>query len=341
MTTDKQSTRVLVTGANGFLGRYVVAQLLEQKDAHYSVRCLVRVGSQLNGLDPDRVEVVRASLDDANAIPGVLEGVDIVVHLAASKGGSPMGMFAETVVSTEKLMACIASSGVRKLVFCSSFSVYGASQLPTDATFDESCPIEPQPNRRDPYAWCKYYQEQWIKSHANDIDLVIVRPGVIFGEDQGLLSPRVGMHLPGLPIFLKIGGRAKVPLTHVDNCADLIAKAALLDSVKNDVFNAVDDDCPKQSEYLALYEEHIGKIRNKLPLPYPLFLFASWSYDLLHRLSNGNFPAIFSAYKARSMYRRFEFSNAHAKNVLGWSPRLSLQDAIKESAAFIKEQEPV
>ncbi len=340
MTTDKKNTRILVTGANGFLGRYVVAQLLAQKGADYSIRCLVRVGSQLNGLDPNKVEIVRASLDDANAIPGVLDSVDIVVHLAASKGGSPMGMFAETVVSTEKLMSCIANSGVRKLVFCSSFSVYGSSQLPTGATFDENCPVEPKPNQRDPYAWCKYYQERWIKSHAKNIDLVIVRPGVIYGEDQGLLSPRVGMQLPGLPIFLKIGGRAKVPLTHVDNCADLIAKAALMDSVRDDVFNAVDDDCPTQREYLALYEEHIGKIKNKLPLPYPLFLFASWSYNLLHRLSNGNFPAIFSAYKTRSMYRRFEFTNAHAKTVLGWTPCIPLQDAMKESAAFIRDQAP-
>ena len=331
--------RVLVTGSNGFLGRYVVSQLIARNDSNVSVRCLVRVGSNLNRLDEGKVEIFRGSLDDPAAIPKMLDGIDIVVHLAASKGGSPMGMFAETVVSTEKLMTSLAESTVKKLVFCSSFSVYGASQLSTGAVFDEHCPVEPYPSKRDPYAWCKYYQEKWIKEHSADVDVVIVRPGVIYGEDQGLLSPRVGMHLPGLPIFLKIGGGAKVPLTHVVNCADLIAAAALNSDVRNDTFNAVDDECPTQSEYLELYETEIGKIKKKVPLPYPVFVLACWSYDMLHGISKGNFPAIFSYYKAKSMYRRFEYSNNHAKTVLGWSPSVSLKDGIAESAAFIRAQD--
>ncbi|MGI9423654.1 MAG: NAD-dependent epimerase/dehydratase family protein [Hyphomicrobiaceae bacterium] len=327
---------ILVTGANGFLGRHVVSSLLEVADVDTRIRCLVRVGSNLHGLDRLDVEVFRGSLDDESAYQEMLDGIDVVVHLAASMGGSPMGMFAETVVSTEKLVRHVNRSRVSRFVFCSSFSVYGASQLKAGAVFDERCPIEPNPTKRDSYAWCKYYQELWVKEKLDEAGLVVVRPGVIYGEGQGLLSSRVGLQLPGLPVFLRIGGRARLPLIHVANCADLIARATVRTDIKSEVFNAVDDECPTQSDYMAMYEGVCGKVPRKLWLPYPLFWLASACYDGLHRLSKGNFPAIFSPYKARSMYRPFEYSNGKAKTLLNWQPRVSLREGLEASAAVVK-----
>ena len=330
---------ILVTGANGFLGRHVVGELLSRIAPDSTVRCLVRRSSEVNGLDEGGAKIIRGSLNNDQDLDTMLENVDVIVHLAASKSGSPMGMFAETVVSTEKLVACAPRSGVRKMVFCSSFSVYGTSLLDTGSVVDEECPIEPQPARRDPYAWCKFYQEHWARTLQSDADLVIVRPGVIYGEDQGLLSPRVGLHLPGLPFFLKIGGSAPVPLTHVKNCASLIAMATLNDSIKSGVYNAVDDECPKQSDYIAMYEEKFGKIPYKIPLPYFLFLAASYCYELLHRMSGGNFPAIFSPYKTRTMYRAFEFSNNKAKSDLDWKPEVSLAAGLSDSQEYVRRKE--
>ncbi len=328
---------VLVTGANGYLGRHVVAALLRQGDGQMRVRCLVRSGSELRGLDALDVDVVRGSLDDESVYPELLKDIDVVVHLAASKGGSPMGMFAETVVSTEKLVRSVNASDVSRFVFCSSFSVYGASELKTGAVLDESCPIEPHPTKRDTYAWCKFHQERWVKSKITDARLVIVRPGVIYGDGEGLLSTRVGLQLPGFPLFLRIGGGAKLPLVHVANCADLIALAALRSDAASEVFNAVDDDCPTQREYLSTYEKLFGRIPHKVWLPYPLFWLASASYDLLHRVSRGNFPAVFSVYKARSMYRRFEYSNEKAKSVLKWQPRVTWREGLESCRATLKQ----
>lgn len=326
--------RVLVTGANGFLGRKVVKKLRERGDADLKIRCLVRKGSSLNGLDDQDVEIFRGTLNEDPSIEEMLKDVDVLVHLAASMSGSPMGMFIETVVSTEKLMQAVQKSSVSRIVFCSSFSVYGASQLPTGSEFNENCPLEPEPYRRDPYSWCKYYQEKWVRDHAGSRELLILRPGVIYGEDKGLLSPRVGMALPGLPFFLKIGGRAPVPLTHVENCADAFALAALTSEVGSHTFNVVDDDCPSQKQYLAIYEKAFGKIPNKIPLPYPLYLLMCWCFDQLHRISKGNFPGIFSPYKAKSMYRPFRYSNAQLKSVLGWTPVISLSEGIEAAKRF-------
>jgi len=327
---------ILVTGANGFLGRHVVAALLKQNDGATKVRCLVRKGSPLRGLDELNVEIVRGSLDDEAIYDELLAGIDTVVHLAASMGGSPMGMFAETVVSTEKLVNHVNRSPVSRFIFCSSFSVYGASQLKTGSVFDETCPLELNPTQRDTYAWCKIHQERWVREKLTTSELLIVRPGVIYGDGQGMLSSRLGLKLPGLPFFLRIGGQARLPLVHVSNCADLIALATLRTDVKSETFNAVDDECPTQKEYLKLYEETIGKVPRKIWLPYRAFWMMSACYDGLHRISKGNFPAIFSTYKTQSMYRRFEYSNEKAKLLLGWQPSVSLREGLQQSASALK-----
>ena len=335
--TDRvgKKMRVLVTGANGFLGRHVVSRLLSRDDPSLKVRCLVRKGSSLNGLDAGRVEIVRGSLNENRDIEAALVDVDVLVHLAASMGGSPMGMFIETVVSTEKLVSIANQSPtLKRTVFCSSFSVYGASQLSAGAVFDESCPLEPQPHKRDAYAWCKYYQEKWMREHSA-VPVAIIRPGVIYGEDKGLLSPRLGMQLPGLPVFLKIGGRARVPLTHVENCAEAIVLAALKEGLGTEAFNIVDDESPTQKAYLKRYQALFGPIRNMLPLPYPLFLLACFCFERLHLISKGNFPGIFTPYKAKSMYRRFSYSNRKAKDLLGWQPVVSLEEGLRMSADFM------
>jgi nucleoside-diphosphate-sugar epimerase len=321
---------ILITGGNGFLGRHVVSSLLEQGNC--SVRCLVRHGSQLNGLPEDQIQIVRGSLNNPQDIKEALKGIDTVIHLAASMGGSPMGMFIETVVSTEILMSALSESPVDRFVFCSSFSVYGASELKTGSIFDENCPIEPNPKDRDAYAWCKYYQELWVKENVHSkTDLAIIRPGVIYGEDKGLLGPRIGLRLPGIPIFLQIGSNARLPLTHVQNCADAIACAGLSPNKPVGTFNIVDDECPTQKQYVKEYEKHFGTIPKRIVIPYRLFLWLSSVYWMLHKLSKGNLPPVFSSYKAKSMYRRFNFSNQKAKKELGWTPKVSLQDGLAQS----------
>src|SRR4051795_6559369 len=79
------SVRVLITGANGFLGRHAIAEFLQRG---HSVRALVRPAARLDDLDwPGRVEVVRADLRVTQDLTGLFGGVDILVHLAAAVTG--------------------------------------------------------------------------------------------------------------------------------------------------------------------------------------------------------------------------------------------------------------
>lgn len=117
--------RALVTGANGFLGRHVVGALLARD---IEVRAMVRPAAPLEALSwSSSVEVFRADLRSSCELRRAFEGVDVLLHLAAVVSGGEDAQFAGTVVGTERLLDAMVHSACRRLVLCSSFSVYDYS----------------------------------------------------------------------------------------------------------------------------------------------------------------------------------------------------------------------
>ncbi len=129
--------KALVTGANGFLGRYVVRALLARGIA---VRAMVRPAARLEGLGwPSSVEVFRADLRTSRDLPRAFDGVDVLLHLAAVVSGGEDAQFAGTVAGTERLLEGMAATACQRLVLCSSFSVYNYSAV--SGTLDEDSPL--------------------------------------------------------------------------------------------------------------------------------------------------------------------------------------------------------
>lgn len=322
--------KILITGANGFLGKAVVTDIAQKINAH-DIRCLVRSGSNSNGLEKLGVEIFRGSLNSEANVKDSLQDIDTVIHIAASKSGSPMGMFTETVVSTEILFDCLEEMNVKKFIFISSFALYGTSLLSRGSTVDEDTPIEPKPELRDAYSWVKFYQERLCidRCKALNIELVIHRPGVIYSDYSDVLSPRVGLALPNIPFFIVVGGKAKIPFVHVKNCASAIALSVISDKANGEVFNLV-DETPTQKELISLYEKYHGKISKKIIIPLWLYLLGCIFAEKIHKISKGNFPNIFSPYRAKTMYTPLKFSNEKLKTQLAWQPVITLKDALKK-----------
>ncbi|HID20993.1 MAG TPA: NAD(P)-dependent oxidoreductase, partial [Planctomycetaceae bacterium] len=215
---------IVVTGATGFLGRRLVRRLVAEG---LRVRCAVRPTSDVAALRNfvgdehwPAVDLVRVHLADRDECRRLVEDADLVYHLAAALRGSPAVLFAGTVVTTRRLIeATAACDAVRRFVLVSSLAVYGAGTLPKGALLDEQCPVDPEPYRRDPYTYSKVVQEElaWEAYHRSQLPLVVVRPGVIYGDERGCLSSRVG--LPFGRWLLQMGGRQRLPYTYVENCA--------------------------------------------------------------------------------------------------------------------------
>lgn len=323
--------KVLVTGAGGFLGSRLCESLLSGgvDDLRMHFRSVAPRGAveALSARHPAaRIETVGANLLSRGTLDPLVAGVDCLVHAAAGMRGSAADMFANTVIGTRNLLEAATAAKVRRIVLVSSFAVYHTADLADGAQHDESVPVEPVGAERGSYAYAKTRQEHLFEEYRREFGFegVLVRPGVIYGPGASPLSSRVGVRAFG--IFFSLGGRALLPLTYVDNCADAIALAALR-APDGSAFNIVDDDVPTCSAYLRAYRANVEKMPT-VPVPYWAFLFGSRMLERYHAKSKGQLPAVFTPYVVRSMYRPLRYSNAALK-AIGWTPKVSVEEGMR------------
>ena len=312
--------RVLVTGAKGFLGRPVVDALLRRG---HEIRALIRPGAQLNGIAwSDRVEVVRTDLRAPGSLEPAFEGVDVLVHLAARVGGSDSTQMADTVVGTERLLKAMANSATRRLVLASSFSVYCWNTI--RGTLTEESALESDLYRRDGYAIAKTWQERVTRrmSQEHNWDLTILRPGFIWGRDHGYLAG-LGQKLGRF--HLVFGPSARLPLTHVDNCADCFALATEHPNAIGETFNIVDGHEISTWRYLGEYLRRTCVGEHRLPIPYHVALFGALSADWVNRRllhERAKLPGLLIPCRFRARFKPLRFSNRKVQEVSGVAPTI-------------------
>jgi dihydroflavonol-4-reductase len=337
--TGAGAKTVLVTGGAGFLGKRVVRRLAE---AGRSVRALVRPGtpptvfaSCLDGLPGARVDLVEASFGDMDALRRAIDGADVILHLAASTVGSAAAQVANSVVGSENLFRAALDVHTPRLVLVSSFGVIGVSAVRRGGVVDESVGMEPHAEWRDAYSFAKQRQEAlaWKYQRDRGLPLVVVRPGPIFGPGQPILGTRVGVKFFGL--FLHLGGGNLVPLTYVDNCADAVVKAGDVPGIEGQVFCVVDDDLPTSRQLLRLYKRRVAPVRSVRVPFFVLKQAGRWNAGYSARTHN-HLPAVFTPYKVDALWVGRRYSNARAKQVLGWSPQVPMAEALDRTLASLR-----
>ncbi|HPB44562.1 MAG: NAD-dependent epimerase/dehydratase family protein [Microthrixaceae bacterium] len=322
--------KVFITGSTGFVGSHVVAAAL---GAGHDVVALVRPASS----DPfptlsshPRLTLHRGDLRDPRTIAGAFDGVDVVVHLAAAKAGDFATQFAGTVIATENLIDELARSRVRRLVAISTFSVYDFSAIEAGSLIDETSPIDGSPTDRDEYAQTKLIQERLYREEMAHREVVILRPGMIYGRDN-LWHPLLGSELG--PVFLRIGSRATMPMTYVENTAAAIVAAIDADGVGGETINIVDDDLPTQKDYARDVEAYVTP-PSSVPVPWPVMSGIAHLLDRMNRSMLGGrakFPGVLVPAKLDGRFKPFRYSNVKAKRLLAWTPTISQRDAFVRS----------
>lgn len=328
--------QVLLTGSTGFLGRRVLRELV---DEGCMVRCAVRPGSDVQSLREfvgsrrwSQTETVNVQLADVDQCRELVRGCDVVYHAAAALSGSPSNLVLNSVVPTRSLMTAAASEQCHRFVLVSSLGIYGSQQLPSHAVLDEDCPIDPAGHLRDAYTYSKILQEQvaWEISREQNLPLVVVRPGVIFGDERSALSHRIGLQLGGW--LLRMGGRQRIPFTCVDNCADAVKLAGLKPGVDGQVFNIVDDDLPTGKQVLRRYRQAGHRIR-VAGIPQFAINWVARFNEWYSSKTEQQIPAVLTRYRVQAMWKPLRYSNDRARQQLGWHPSVSFDEALERTLA--------
>ena len=319
--------KVLVSGAGGFLGHYVVTRLLQRG---HSVRAIIRPVSPEPVWEGD-VEIFRADLRVDDNLFAAFADVDVVVHLASATSGNEDVQFASTVVGTERFLDAMAKSSSRRLILVSSLVVYDwtlASRI-----MDENTPLIKQLYDMGGYTIAKVWQERVVSKMAkvHSWDLTIMRPGFIWGPQHAEIAG-MGRHLRR--VYLMFGPFTRLPLTHVVNCADCLAAAVDCSASIGETFNVIDNDRIRVWRYVREYAKRTGQTGLMLPVPYRFGLGLAQLASFVSRTlfgKKGRLPSLLTPRRFEAQFKPVRFSNQKLQNLMNWKPPLNFDDCLNET----------
>jgi len=309
-------TSLLVTGANGFVGRALVARLARDgvpvRAAARSNMVAGMAGVQLiSGLD-------LAAPGDWSA---ALKGVNAVVHCAArvhvmrDTTADPLAEFQRVNVQGSLALASqAAAAGVRRFIFVSSIGVNGA--VTTERPFQ----ADDTPAPHSPYAQSKLEAELALRALAaqTGLEVVIVRPPLIHGPDApgnfGSLMHAVYRGLP-LPFGSVKNQRSLVAL---DNLVDLLLHCANHPAAAGQAFLVSDGEDLSTPELLRRVAAALGRKSHLLPVPVALLRGAS---QILGKTT-----------MMQSLCASLQIDIDKTRKRLGWSPPVSVNQALASAA---------
>ena len=326
---------ILITGSNGFIGKMVVEKLLGY--GFNNLRCFVRPSGDLTTLNKvlklnnqNNIEVIKGNLLSPEDCEKAANGVSIIIHLAAGVGKAYPTCFLNSVVTTRNLLdAVLQGKTLKRFLNVSSFAVYAPSKLKRGELLDETCEIEKQPEKRgEAYCYGKVKQDEMVVKYGNkfNIPYVIVRPGAVYGPGKNVITGRVGINTFG--IYLHMGNTNLIPFTYVENCADAIVMAAFKKGVDGEIFNIVDDNLPISSEFLHLYKNKVKPFRS-INVNHTFSYFMCFFWEKYSNWSKGQLPPAFNRSRWTAEWKGNRYSNQKLKNILGWVPKISTEEALR------------
>jgi nucleoside-diphosphate-sugar epimerase len=315
---------VCVTGGTGFLGSYLVRDLLAKG---VSVRVLARPSPRADSLAAAGVEIAQGDLRDQDSIARAVKGSDIVYHLAAKVGSAPRDAYFETnVQGTERLLNACAQNGVGQLVYASSLAVYGP--MPEGTRIDEDTPFDDKPQLRDPYSEAKIAADRLVSSFAQKTGLptVILREGIIFGPGRqlpaGLFAFRMGSTdvVFGKPT-------SRFPLNYVENLIDAMQVAAASGKGLRE-YNLLDDDALTLDRYHQL-KRAADHSSTRFVSGWPLYAASPFAELLRPVIPMGDMRL--SRHQLERALQDRWYDTSKMRRETGWQPRISLEQAIKRT----------
>lgn len=276
-----QGKTIAVTGATGFLGRYIVDSLLKR---NAKVVGVVRNPDRVPALKSKGVELRKADLVDKSALVAGFSNCDAIVSNAALFAIANMDWQAHVrtnLQGSENVFDAASQAGVKRIIHVSSVAVYRKHQQPLS---DEGQPLLSEQNLRkyNAYPVSKALSEQlaWKKAKEYQLDLTCARPCAIYGAHDpnmmAYLRRFLGWPIAPIPVLGKIG------FVYAGDVAEGIAKMLENDISIGKAYNLTGPALSIWEFYKAWRQSGDPKAP-KLPIPIPLPVRRLWDNSLAER----------------------------------------------------------
>jgi len=322
--------KVLVTGATGFLGKYLIEELLNN---NYEIVAQGRKENVLNNLkEKYNVQILKCSLDE---IKDIDLKVDYVIHAAAlsTVWGKWEDFYNSNVVGTKNVIDFCKKNNVKRLVYVSSPSIYSGKcdklNIKED-DFDKN-------NQLNYYIKSKILAENLINSNEDEkLEKVIIRPRGLFGIGDTSIIPRLikANRKIGIPIFND--GKNIVDITCVENVAFALRLATESENAVGKTYNITNGEPREFKNILEEIFEQINEptryLKINLNLMYGISSIIEFTYKLFHIYKE---PMI-TKYNICTIGYSQTLNIEKAKKDLNYIPRMSLSEGIKKYAEDYK-----
>jgi nucleoside-diphosphate-sugar epimerase len=318
-------TKVLVTGATGFVGSAFLARTAS--DGQFLLRAVLR--REVQGLPSEIETVFVEGLTAATVWIAALQDIDVVVHAAArvhvmqDTSTDPLTEFRRVnVEGTLNLARQAATAGVKRFIFISSIKVNGEVTL-LDKPFVSDDPPAPI----DPYGISKLEAEQGLQLLAKKtgLEVVIIRPPLVYGPGvKANFAAMLKWLDKGVPLpFGAIQNRRS--LIALDNLIDFILTCIEHPQAANQIFLVSDGEDVSTAELLRKTANAMGKKSLLLPVPVGAMRFMA---KLLGK------EAV-----ADRLFGSLQVDISKARNLLGWIPPISVDEGLRRTVLGLKKIE--
>ena len=315
---------ILVTGATGFIGNYLLPILSQQK---FQITVAVRKNLSQFLSGPIRIVKV-AHIDEKTNWQEALQGIDIVIHLAARAHiinetiPNPEAEFIKVnTQGTANLVQQSIQAGVKQFIFISSI---GAMTTQSDRILTENFHCHPD----SPYGLSKLQAEQALIELAKDSNMTwtILRPTLVYGPgNPGNIDRLMKLIKRGLPLpFGAIKNRRS--FVFVGNLVDAIITCLDNPNAANQIFLISDNQAVSTPQLIRLIAQQIQKPCQLLPVPTTLLRFLGYLGDSLEFITGKNLP--FNTYNIDRLFGSLTVDSSHIQNTLNWQPPFTLEQGL-------------
>lgn len=331
---------VFITGATGFLGRYIAEEFAGNG---WCVTALIhrRKSDPLETLaQAGKLDYVSGDVGDFESLRSALfasgKVFDVIVHCAgrASDVGWRSEFRRTNYHSVQHLVKLTQDLNVGRLVFVSTTDVYGLLDFKGES--EDELDLKPHP--RNPYPEFKIRAERYLRENLLQDRYAILRPAQVWGGGDTTLTPRIVDFLRGSPWIVHFGkwrGANRWPLAHVRNVATAAYLAATLPQAAGQAINVVDNERVSMDEFSRVLARIYLPKKNFKTVTLPFWLGAVLGSVVtgVSNLLNLNQPFMDpSLYALYAVSRNLDFDNHKLQELsrLAGKPLLTVEQGIHE-----------